>query len=180
MPDTSMPVLPQPFDNISIHNSMPVTCVEPALQHILITDLAAVAGGNMAGLPPLLLLLLPLLHLLLLLLPSSNRITPNNRLLPAHMSPLLLLLSPGIDYKLIFIDMLISDELVMAWVDLNIKLAPFYIKRYHAPTIVMLRLRKCPDGLYRIYEQIDHHSVFAFVWALGWPFSTISDNITRP
>jgi hypothetical protein len=32
-------------------------------------------------------------------------------------------------------------------VDLNIKMAPFYIKRYHAPTIVMLRWRRCQDGL---------------------------------
>jgi hypothetical protein len=86
----------------------------------------------------------------------------------------------GIDYDLKFIEMVVSDHLVATWVDLNIKLAPLYLRRYHAPTVVLLKLRKCPDGLYRICEQVDHHSVFTFVWALGWPFSTLSDRITRP
>lgn len=86
----------------------------------------------------------------------------------------------GIDYKLKFIDMVINEHLVVSWVDLNIKLAPFFLKRYHAPTIVMLRIRKGDDGLYRICEQIDHHSIFTFMWALGWPFSTFADRVTRP
>lgn len=32
-------------------------------------------------------------------------------------------------------------------VDLNLKVVPFYIKRYHAPTIVLLRWKRCDDGL---------------------------------
>jgi hypothetical protein len=29
----------------------------------------------------------------------------------------------------------------------QLKLAPFYLKRYHAPTVVMLKFRRCSDGL---------------------------------
>lgn len=56
---------------------------------------------------------------------------------------------PGIDYRLQVVDIVLSPEECKAacWVDLNIKLAPLYLKRYHAPTIVMLRWRHCEDGL---------------------------------
>lgn len=57
----------------------------------------------------------------------------------------------GIDYQLRVIDITLEQDesggKAACWVDLNIKIAPFYIKRYHAPTIVMLRWRRCEDGL---------------------------------
>eukprot|EP00775_Hariotina_reticulata_P007355 gene7355-7566_t len=85
----------------------------------------------------------------------------------------------GIDYKLLFVEMVIDDHMAAVWVDLNLKLAPFFLKRYHAPTIVMLRFRRCSDGLVRICEQIDHHSLFVFMWALGQPFSGVWDHVLR-
>jgi hypothetical protein len=60
---------------------------------------------------------------------------------------LLLFLLSGLDYKLQFMEMVVDDHMASCWVDLNIKLAPFYIKRYHMPTVVMLRFRRCEDGL---------------------------------
>jgi hypothetical protein len=32
----------------------------------------------------------------------------------------------------------------------------------------------------RVCEQVDHHSIFVFMWALGWPFSALWDLIFRP
>lgn len=62
---------------------------------------------------------------------------------------MLLVYAAGIDYKLKVVDIVMSAEEGKAacWVDLNIKVAPFYLKRYHAPTIVMLRWRRDKDGL---------------------------------
>jgi hypothetical protein len=31
----------------------------------------------------------------------------------------------------------------------------------------------------RICEQVDHHSIFVFMWALGWPFSAVWDLVFR-
>jgi hypothetical protein len=53
----------------------------------------------------------------------------------------------GLDCKLQVMEFVVDDNMATAWVDLNIKLAPFFIKRYHMPTIVMLRFRRCEDGL---------------------------------
>jgi hypothetical protein len=53
----------------------------------------------------------------------------------------------GLDYKLQFMEMVVDEHMAACWVDLNIKLAPFFIKRYHMPTIVILRFRTCEDGL---------------------------------
>jgi hypothetical protein len=56
---------------------------------------------------------------------------------------------PGLDYRLLVNDIIMDEAGCKAacWVDLNLKLAPLYVKRYHAPTIVMLRWRQCEDGL---------------------------------
>lgn len=62
-----------------------------------------------------------------------------------------MVLPAGIDYQLKVIDITREQDesggKAACWTDLNIKIAPFYIKRYHAPTIVMLRWRRCEDGL---------------------------------
>jgi hypothetical protein len=53
----------------------------------------------------------------------------------------------GIDYKLKFVEMVVDDHMAICWLDLNLKVAPLFIKRYHAPTVVVLRFRTCSDGL---------------------------------
>lgn len=55
----------------------------------------------------------------------------------------------GLDYKLRIIDIVLDAEEGKAacWVDLNLKIAPLYLKRYHAPTLVMLSWRRDEDGL---------------------------------
>lgn len=85
----------------------------------------------------------------------------------------------GLDYELLFNEMVVDEHMAACWVDLNLKLPPFFLRRYHLPTVVMLRFRHCEDGLIRICEQIDHHSVFVLMWALGWPFSAVWDLVVR-
>jgi hypothetical protein len=53
----------------------------------------------------------------------------------------------GIDYKLKFVEMVVDERMAMCWLDLNLKVAPLYLKRYHAPTLVLLRFKTCEDGL---------------------------------
>lgn len=64
--------------------------------------------------------------------------------------------------------------------DLNVKLAPFYWRRYHLPTVVVLAWRRDDDGLYRLTQQTDHHSFFAFMVVLGWPVSALAERVVRP
>lgn len=54
-----------------------------------------------------------------------------------------------LNYKLIFVRTIISaDQLSAAvWLDLNIKLPPLFLRRYHLPTVVLLRFRRGADGL---------------------------------
>ncbi|WIA20456.1 hypothetical protein OEZ85_004865 [Tetradesmus obliquus] len=85
----------------------------------------------------------------------------------------------GLDYELLFNEMVVDEHMAACWVDLNLKLPPFFLRRYHLPTVVMLRFRHCEDGLIRICEQIDHHSVFVLMWALGWPFSAVWNLVVR-
>ena len=53
----------------------------------------------------------------------------------------------ALDYKLEFIEMVVDEHMAACWLDLNLKLAPLFIRRYHLPVVVMLRFRHCEDGL---------------------------------
>ncbi|KAF8057154.1 Ogd [Scenedesmus sp. PABB004] len=88
----------------------------------------------------------------------------------------------GLNYRLRFIDAVLGrDERSAAVVvDLNLRLPPLWLRRYHLPTVVLLKLRRGDDGLLRICEQVDHHSVLTVMWALGWPVSPVFDDIVRP
>jgi hypothetical protein len=60
---------------------------------------------------------------------------------------LLCVLCSGIDYHLKFVEMVVDDHMAICWLDLNLEVAPLYIKRYHAPTVVLLQFRTCEDGM---------------------------------
>jgi hypothetical protein len=85
-----------------------------------------------------------------------------------------------VNYKLLFKKLIIQEDSAAVYVDLNVAVAPFYYKRYHLPTIVLLDFRRCPDGKVRISQQFDHHSLFMFYWVLGWPLTAAAEGIVRP
>jgi hypothetical protein len=84
------------------------------------------------------------------------------------------------NYDLIFHDVVIDDRVAAVYCNLNIKIPPFYLARRNVPVVVMLRLRRCPDGRVRVCEQMDHHSVFGFIWAVGAPWTTLFDHLVLP
>lgn len=85
------------------------------------------------------------------------------------------------NYKVDFIDIVAEDGKMALWVTLKLKMPPFYILRYHFPTIVLLYFRNDPvTGRPKICKQVDHHSAYVLTWLLGWPWIDLSQMVLRP
>ncbi|GBF96395.1 hypothetical protein Rsub_09194 [Raphidocelis subcapitata] len=84
--------------------------------------------------------------------------------------------------QITYVDYIRSSDgsTVVLQLDLGIKVPPCYLIRYHFPTLVLLKFKAGPDGAPRLAEQVDHHSMLAVLWLLGWPFTTISEMLIRP
>ncbi|KAI8463503.1 MAG: hypothetical protein J3K34DRAFT_146241 [Monoraphidium minutum] len=83
-------------------------------------------------------------------------------------------------YKIAWQDYLRCGSTVVLQLDLGIRFPPFYMLRYHFPTVIILRFKEGPDGRPLLAEQVDHHSALAVLWLLGWPFTAISEAFLRP
>lgn len=113
------------------------------------------------------------------------------------------------DYKIGWGDYIRAADgrTVVLLLDLGIKVPPFYLLRYHFPTLILLRFEeeeeeepeeggggggdeakgggKASGGAgggkkLRLVSQSDHHSALALLWLLGWPFTAWSELCMRP
>eukprot|EP00877_Chromochloris_zofingiensis_P011943 jgi/Chrzof1/7001/Cz02g07070.t1_UROS len=88
------------------------------------------------------------------------------------------------DYRFEVVDFIKQDDVerpkIAVWLNLGIKVPPFYLLRYTFPTIAILHFKRSEDGKYRIIRQYDHHSLYVFLWIFGWPWMSISQMIMLP